>query len=322
MFSNKTDLAETNCFTNNYFAVKTECFLPNSCLPTTGVSPNNLVEIASIAPLPTSQLAGLTGFTEGNIGSEADILVRASWNRCVDHAEKYLWEHLHSHPVSGTLTITVPRKQKQPEREAILSIRHALVVLRPPQRRKGEKLPSVTVFAVLALEEQPAQGIKPLEWLLLTTVPVYHFHDACERIQWYTCRWLIEIYHQVLKSGCRVEQRQFETSERIRRYLAVDSVVAWRVLFLTMLGRELPEMPCDAILAAHQWQALYCFIHQTNIPPRKPPTLAEATRWIAQMGGFLGRKADGHPGVTVIWRGLQRLQDVAQAFQLFQQNTS
>jgi hypothetical protein len=251
-----------------------------------------------------------------------DILVRASWNRCVDHAEKYLWEHLHSHPVSGTLTITVPRKQKQPEREATLSIRHALVVLRPPQRRKGEKLPSVTVFAVLALEEQPAQGIKPLEWLLLTTVPVYHFHDACERIQWYTCRWMIEIYHQVLKSGCRVEQRQFETSERIRRYLAVDSVVAWRVLFLTMLGRELPEMPCDAILAAHQWQALYCFIHQTNTPPLQPPTLAEATRWIAQMGGFLGRKADGHPGVTVIWRGLQRLQDVAQAFQLFQQNTS
>lgn len=236
MFSNKTDLSETNCFTLNYSAIKTEYLFPNICLPQTGVSPNNLVEIASIATLPTSQLAGLTVFTEGNIGSEADILVRASWNRCVDHAEKYLWEHLHSHPVSGTLTITVPRKQKQPEREAILSIRHALVVLRPPQRRKGEKLPSVTVFAVLALEEQPAQGIKPLEWLLLTTVPVYHFHDACERIQWYTCRWLIEIYHQVLKSGCRVEQRQFETSERIRRYLAVDSVVAWRVLFLTMLG--------------------------------------------------------------------------------------
>jgi hypothetical protein len=81
-------------------------------------------------------------------------------------------------------------------------------------------------------------------------------------------------------------------------------------------------MPCDAILAAREWQALYCFIHQTNTPPLQPPTLAEATRWIAQMGGFLGRKADGHPGVTVIWRGLQRLQDVAQAFQLFQQNSS
>jgi hypothetical protein len=151
-------------------------------------------------------------------------------------------------------------------------------------------------------------------------VPVYHFDDACGRIQWYTCRWVIEVYHQVLKSGCRVEERQFEDVERIRRYLAVDNVVAWRVLFINMLGRELPDMPCDAILEAHEWQALYCFIHQTDTPPLKPPKLVDATHWIAQLGGFLARKADGHPGVTVLWRGLQRLQDVAQAFKLFRTN--
>jgi hypothetical protein len=131
---------------------------------------------------------------------------------------------------------------------------------------------------------------------------------------------VIEVYHQVLKSGCRVEERQFEDVERIRRYLAVDNVVAWRVLFINMLGRELPDMPCDAILEAHEWQALYCFIHQTDTPPLKPPKLVDATHWIAQLGGFLARKADGHPGVTVLWRGLQRLQDVAQAFKLFRTN--
>lgn len=251
-----------------------------------------------------------------------NILIRASWNRCVDHPEKYLWDHLQNHPVAGTLTITVPRQQNQPQREATLSIRYALVRLRPPQRPKGQKLPSVTVWAVLALEEQPPQATKPLEWLLLTTVPVDAFDDACERLAWYTCRWLIEVYHKVLKSGCRVEQRQFDDVERLRRYLAVDNVVAWRVLFLTMLGREMPEMPCDAILEAHEWQALYCFIHQTHTPPQQPPTLFQATLWIAQLGGFLARKADGQPGVTVIWRGLQRLQDVANAWQLFRINTS
>jgi hypothetical protein len=251
-----------------------------------------------------------------------DILVRASWNRCVDHKEKYLFLQMQSHPVAGALTITVPRQQKQEQREATLTIRHALVRLRPPQRPKGNKLPSVTVYAVLALEEQAPPSVKPIEWLLLTSVPIYHFDDASQRIAWYTCRWVIEIYHKVLKSGCRVEQRQFENAPRIGRYLAVDSVVAWRVDLITMLGRELPEMPCDAILAAHEWQALYCFIHQTNTPPLKPPTLAEATVWIAQMGGFLARKADGQPGITVIWRGWQRLQDVAKAFKLFNINNS
>jgi hypothetical protein len=272
-----------------------------------------------------------------------DILVRACWNRCVEHPERYLWEQLQSHPLAGTLTITVPSQPNQPGREATLSIRHALVLvcalyssilflidafmstthkaLRPPQRPKGQKLPSVTVSAILALEEQPPQGIKPLSWLLLTTVPVYHFDDACERIQWYTCRWLIEVYHKVLKSGCRVEARQFDDVQRIRRYLAVDDVVAWRVLFLTTLGRELPDMPCDALLEAYEWQALYCFIHKTATPPQQPPTLKEATYWIAQLGGFLARKADGHPGVTVLWRGLQRLQDLASAWQLFRTNT-
>lgn len=249
------------------------------------------------------------------------ILIRASWNRCVDHPEKYLWEQLQSHPLAGTLTITVPRQQNQQKREATLSIRYALVRLRPPHRPKGVKLPSITVSAVLALEEQPPPGIKPLQWLLLTTVAVYTFDDACERLGWYTCRWVIEVYHKVLKSGCRVQQRQFEEVQRIRRYLAVDDVVAWRVLFLTMLGRELPKMPCDAILEAHEWQALYCFIHQTHTPPPKTPTLACATLWIAKLGGFLARKGDGQPGVTVIWRGLQRLQDVANAFQLFRTNT-
>ncbi len=260
-------------------------------------------------------------FVQANDLSQ-DILVRASWNRCVNHPQKYLWDHLQSRPLAGTLTITVPRKQNQPQREATLSIRYVKVTLRPPQRPKGQKLPSITVWAVYALEEQPPQGITPLEWLLLTTVSVEEFEDACERIQWYTCRWVIEVYHKVLKSGCRIEERQFDDVARIRRYIAVDDVVAWRVLFLTMLSRELPDMPCDAILEAHEWQALYCFIHKTDTPPQQPPTLVEVTRWIAQLGGFLARKGDGQPGVTVLWRGLQRLRDLADAFKLFFYSTS
>jgi hypothetical protein len=121
----------------------------------------------------------------------------------------------------------------------------------------------------------------------------------------------VELYHKVKKSGCRVEERQFEDIAPLQRYLDEDSIVAWRVLFLTMLGRELPQMPCTALGEAHEWQALYCFIHKTNTPPPKPPSLKEATHWIAPLGGFLGRKGDGDPGVTTVWRGLQRKNDLA-----------
>lgn len=246
-----------------------------------------------------------------------DVLVRAAWDRSVAHPEGRLWAYVARQPVAGTVTITVPRQPGQPARPAELTIRYTRVTLRPPRHRVKEKLPPISLWAVWADEETPPAGTQAVSWLLLTTVAVHSFEEACERVQWYTCRWLIEVYHKVLKSGCRVEQRQFECADHLQRYLALESIIAWRVLFLTMLGRELPNLPCEAVLEAHEWQALYCFIHKTNTPPPQPPTLHQATRWIAQLGGFLGRTHDGEPGPTVIWRGLQRLNDIAQAWRLF-----
>jgi hypothetical protein len=151
---------------------------------------------------------------------------------------------------------------------------------------------------------------------MLTTVPTCTWEEACERVEWYAARWLIEVYHKVLKSGCRIETRQFEQAERLKRYLALESIVAWQVLYLTMVGRETPSMPCTAVLEQDEWQALYCFIHQVSTPPATPPVLRDVTRWIAQLGGFLGRQHDGQPGSTVLWRGLQRLHDIVLTWQL------
>jgi len=246
-----------------------------------------------------------------------DVLVRASWDRKVEHPENHLWSFLESQPVAGTLTVTVPRKGKQPARQVELSVRYAKVTLHPPNRPKPVELAPISLWAVLACEEHPPEGVEAVSWLLLTSTPVNSFQEACQRIQWYTCRWLIEIFHKILKSGCRVEERQFSTAENIQRYLAVDEVVAWRVLYLTMVGRKTPDMPCTAIFEAHEWQGLYCFIHKTNTPPDEPPTLRQVTRWIAQLGGFLGRKRDGDPGVTVLWRGLQRLYDIVDTWLIF-----
>jgi hypothetical protein len=246
-----------------------------------------------------------------------DILIRATTNRLVDHTEHSLRNFLRHQPVAGELLLQVQRHGTQPARKAQLEIRFAQVSIRAPQRRKKENLPSVQLWAVFAQEVHAPAGVEAIDWLLLTTIPVDTFDQALTCMTWYSCRWVIETYHKVLKSGCRIEERQFGDTENLQRYLAVDAIVAWRVLYLTMIGRDQPDLPCSVILATHEWQALFCFIHHTRQPPQTPPSLREATRWIAQLGGFLGRKSDGSPGPMTVWRGLQRLSDIADAWLVF-----
>ena len=129
-------------------------------------------------------------------------------------------------------------------------------------------------------------------------------------------RWLIEVWHKVLKSGCRIEARQLETAERLERCLTLYSVIAWRVLYATLLARAAPELPCTALLDPDEWQALACIVHRTSTPPSTPPTLRQAVRWIAQLGGFLARTSDGEPGPITLWRGFQHLADHTAMFRI------
>ena len=113
-----------------------------------------------------------------------------------------------------------------------------------------------------------------------------------------------------------MEQLQLESAARLQRTLATYAIVAWRLLWITYSSRAFPYQPADSVLAAHEWQALYCHIHNTSIPTQTPPTLHTGVRWIAQLGGFLGRKRDGDPGVKTLWRGWRRLHDIAATWQL------
>lgn len=242
--------------------------------------------------------------------SGVDLLVRAAWNRRVDHPERDLWAKVAAHPVGATLTVRVPRRGAQPARQATVSVRWCLTRLCPPTHRQAEKLPTVAVWVVQAVEEQPPAGADSLEWVLLTTCAVHTPAEAAERVDWYACRWGIEVWQKVLKSGCRLEARQVETADHLRRCLAVYSVVAWRLLYATLLSRALPEAPCTALWEPEEWQALYCAMHVTARPPATPPPLRQAVHWIGRLGGFLGRRGDGEPGVTVLWRGFQHLTDL------------
>lgn len=243
------------------------------------------------------------------------LLVRAQHDRQVAHAQKYLWDFLAAQRVGGRLKIQVPRKNGQPGRLATLSIRYAPVTLRAPCLKEDQ--PPLRLWAVEARETRPPKGATPICWRLLTTLPVESLEAAVEKVRWYAQRWQIEVLHKVLKSGCQVEQRQLETAARLQRVVRVDLIVAWRVLGLCKAGRETPEGLASDWLSAEQWRALACYMHERTKPPRRPPTLRQAVRWIAQLGGFLGRRRDGEPGPIVVWRGLQQLRAITAAWKRF-----
>jgi len=245
--------------------------------------------------------------------TRSGLLVRVAWDRRVevDHPQKHVWSFMEAQPLAGSLTVTVPRKAGSKERQATLAIRFAEVTIRPPRSRPVPDPTPVRIFCVYAHEENPPKNTEAVSWMLFTTEAVRSFDDACTVIQWYTCRWMVEIFFRILKSGCKAEERQLETLERLQRCLVLDSIVAWRVLYLTTIGRELPDLPCSVIFEEHEWKGVWAFLEREGNVPDEPPSLQEVVRMIGRLGGHLGRKQDKEPGPMTIWRGLQRLPDIA-----------
>ena len=253
--------------------------------------------------------------------TNSELLIRAYHNRSVkslaEAAVEKLQQVIRQAPVCGQLNIELQRQPQRQPRLATLTLRFATLELQPPQQHpQRASLQPITVQVILAQEENPPTGVEPINWLLLTSLAIASVADVVQYLRWYSYRWLIERYHYVLKSGCRVEQLQLESAARLQRALATYVIVAWRLLWITYQARAFPEQPVDSVLETHEWQALYCRIHKTSIPTTTPPTLHTCVRWIAQLGGFLGRKRDGEPGVKSLWRGLRRLHDIALTWQL------
>ena len=242
------------------------------------------------------------------------LLVRARHDRKLAEEQGQLLEHLNGCPEAGIQEIVVPRRGNRPVRTARLSIRYSKVALSQPKRITGTS--PLSIWAIIAEEEQAPEGIDPLKWVLLTTAPTISFEDACERLAWYTQRWTIEVFHRTLKSGCLIENRQLGSANRLEACLAIDLVVAWRIHYLTKLGRETPNVPCSVYFEEAEWKALVTFVTKNPTPAEKPPSLREAIRMLAVLGGFLGRKGDGEPGSQVLWLGLQRLDDITEMWKV------
>jgi len=244
------------------------------------------------------------------------LLVRARHDRRLAQTDRSLWEEVGRRPVGATLSVLVGRRGDQPSRLVRLNIRYSRVELQPPDRQAGQ--PPIQLWAIQAEESTPApKGVVRIVWRLLTTLPIHSAAEAVEKVQWYAQRWQIEVLHKVLKSGCQIEQRQLETAPRLERVLSVDLVVAWRVLALCKAARQMPDDPISNWLPQAQWQALWCYAQRQSQPPKTAPGVRQAVRWLAQMGGFLGRKSDGEPGPKTLWRGLQKLEAITEMWLLF-----
>ena len=262
-----------------------------------------------------------------------DWIVRACQDRALqrendeDTTGSHIREQLLAQPVLFTQTIQVRgrkakvncqtegRKQPRESREAEMEVRAGGVTLRPPWR-SDRKLSTVTVHVVLVREVDPPTGDVPVEWLLLTSLPVDEIADVRQVIQYYCVRWMIEVFFRVLKSGCRVEERRFENMDRLLSCLAVYLIVSWRTLYVCRLGRGCPGMSCEAVFEPAEWKSVWQVIHRTD-PPSAPPNLEQMVNLVAQLGGYVNRKRPDPPGPQTIWIGMQRMHDFALAWRLF-----
>jgi hypothetical protein len=264
----------------------------------------------------------------------ADWIVRACQDRAlVDHAEntgaplKHLREEAMAAPVVYRNTIKVrgrepkvacedrARRQPRQSRVAEVEVRAAQVTLRAPWR-KDQKLPDVTINVVLVTEVNPPEDDVPVEWLLLTSLPISTIDQVCLNVQYYCIRWMVEVFFRTLKSGARVEERRFEHTDRLLPCLAVYLIVTWRTLYVCRLGRSCPEISCEAIFEPAEWKSVYQVVRRQS-PPKEPPKLQEMVRLVAQLGGYVNRKREDEPGPQTVWLGLQRLHDIALCWQTF-----
>ncbi len=247
------------------------------------------------------------------------LLVRASVDRRVRTAGAagLLWQQVERQPPPPEMRqVQVPRSAERAARTARLSVRFCPVELRPPRNGPGGRR-ALRLWAVLAREDEAPRGVEPLEWLLLTTMEVRNLAQANEKIDWYMRRWGIEVYHHTLKSGCLIEEREITTAAGLTNCLAIDMIVAWRILYMTRLGRDVPDLPCTAVFSEDEWQSVYAVTHPHTPLPDHPPSLNDFIRMLAKLGGHIGRNSDGSPGVESLWIGLMRLSDISMCWRLF-----
>ncbi len=202
--------------------------------------------------------ADMYDFFEAANSAQSSVLVRACKDRLINKTSRYsrknretLWGFIKILTSQGKIQVEIPARQDKEGRLATLDLHFGSLIMNPSQnniRHRTEKLPDLNLQMVYVVEKNPPKNETPLEWVLLTNLPVTNFEEAIEKVRWYCLRWRIEVFHKILKSGLRVEDCRLGTAERLIRYLTVMSVIAWRLFMITLVARTNPECPCTIVV--------------------------------------------------------------------------
>jgi len=239
--------------------------------------------------------------------ANTDLLIRARHNRKVV-GKSPVWDLVAEQPQAASITLEIPDPTGKKQRSVKAEVRYQQVkILRPINSENQYE--SVTLNAIEIKEtlskEMSQEDV--IHWKLLTTLEVQSVNDVLQYIKWYTYRWLIERFHYVLKSGTKIEELQLAQAPSLQKAIAVYSIAAFRIMQLVYQSRHHPNVTCEVILTSTQWKTLYILIHMKKEIPIQPPTLYQAVMWIGRLGGHLGRKSDGPPGLKTVWLGYQKL---------------
>jgi hypothetical protein len=300
--------------------------IPDTCCVCIGDSESDIYELFA-EPRPTES-------------AQAHLLIRGCYDRSIDptnqdddgvgNESQTLMEAVRAQPILATQTIDISqRKQKNQAdkkkrtqarnaRTAVVSIRATTVSINRPQRCDSSLASKVQVNVVLVEETEPPDGQIPIQWLLITTLPIGTLEEVQSVIAYYCCRWQIEIFFRTLKSGCRIEERYFERYTRLENCLAIYVIIAWRILYLCRLSEDCPDLCCEVVFSPSEWKPLVMLVKKSI--PSEPPRLREVVRMVASLGGYVIRGTT-KPGTQTLWLGLQRLNDFATAWENFGPDT-
>lgn len=210
--------------------------------------------------------------------------------------------------VKGVHTIEV-RSADGTSQKVKLSIKYEQMHVRPPEGKK-DSYPELDVTIIHAVETSKPKGRKPIVWKLITNLPIDSLDKALEKIEWYALRWQIEVFHKILKSGCRAEDSKLRSTQRLIRLVAVFCILSWRVFWMTMIQRVSPAEPAQVVFTPLEIKLLEKLMAHGGNKSDGEIQLGECLAKVARLGGYLARASDSPPGNMIMWRGLSRLTDI------------
>lgn len=248
--------------------------------------------------------------------SNTDLLIRAGYNRRSSDGNP-VWDLVGEQPSVATITLDLPDVTGKKKQAIPVQVRYQQVRILRPYASKNQ-YESVMLTAI-EIKEDPAfnrNEEERIHWKLLTTIEVQSVSDALQCVTWYTYRWLIERFHYILKSGTKIESLQLKQSQSLQKAITVYSLAAFRIMQLVYNSRHHPNVSCEVALTPSQWKVLFIIIHKKKEIPPEPPSLQQVVSWIGKLGGHLGRKSDGPPGLKTVWSGYAKLYEATLLYEI------